>query len=189
MVPGWDLTVQEESADHICALDRDLTIMWTNRAWKRFASLEGGGTRLASEGCRYTDAIQPPLDDWYRERLLACLRSGEVWQHQYDCAAPMLYRRALLMVYPVVERALVLVHTWTIERPIDPQSARPVDFEPGAYRDEAGVLHQCMHCRRVRRLDRAKRWDWVAEWIAAAPPMTSHGLCEPCLEHYYPAAS
>jgi len=189
MVPGWDLAVQDGSADHICALDRNLTITWTNRAWKRFATLNGGDPSMASEGSHYTDPITPPLDEWYREHLLTCLNSGKAWQHEYDCAAPLLYRRAMLMAYPGVGRALMLVHTWLVERPLDPESARPRDFEPEEYRDDAGILHQCMHCRRVRRLNPAGRWDWVGEWVAAAPPMTSHGLCEPCLDHYYPAAS
>ena len=53
------------------------------------------------------------------------------------------------------------------------------------YRSAEGVLVQCCHCRRVRRIEEPMVWDWVPAWLTAGPEGTSHGLCEPCVGFHY----
>lgn len=193
MPPPETETARPDLRDHArgdddvaCALDADLRIVWTNEAWRRFGAENGGRDPDAWIGRPYVAAIRPPLDAWYAERLEGALHGAEPWSHEYLCPSPEVERRFHLLAYPSAD-GLLLVHSLAVE---EPHAAGP-DVGPEAldrhYRDEGGTAHQCMHCRRTRRMDVDERWDWIPSWVAESPPRTSHGLCATCLEFYYPA--
>jgi hypothetical protein len=125
-----------------------------------------------------------PLRTFYRDAWSAALRSGQPWEHDFQCSSPERFRRLRMWARPVsVGEGLLISTAVIIDRP---HTAPPHTPALGRYLDEAGILHQCCHCRRARELDSA-RWDWVPAFVRDPPAKISHGLCEVCLEWYYPA--
>jgi CheY-like chemotaxis protein len=54
------------------------------------------------------------------------------------------------------------------------------------YRNEEGIIVQCSHCRRVRRIGTsAARWDWVPDYLTGREANISHGVCTLCVEYHY----
>lgn len=78
-------------------------------------------------------------------------------------------------------RGLLAIHSLVVDRPHADDHA-PDD---ATYRDRAGLVHQCAHCRRTRRNGEPEIWDVVPAYIDRAPVNTSHGLCARCAAHYY----
>lgn len=51
-----------------------------------------------------------------------------------------------------------------------------------------GIIPICMHCKRIR--DGKNYWQQVEEYVSAhSEAKFSHGLCDDCLEKYYPEVS
>lgn len=182
----FDQRALEQSGDVHCFVDRSLSIRWVNPAWLQFAAANGGEPAISrswSVGARLLDAIQGPLRDWYGERIARCAAEQQVWQHDYECSSPDELRLFHLTAYPVPSGGVLFVHSLVRSAP-RAGAAPPL---PAAYRDVAGNVTQCGHCRRFRRPTGPERWDWIPEWVARVPPETSHGLCPTCLDHFYPA--
>lgn len=56
-----------------------------------------------------------------------------------------------------------------------------------AYRNELGLIVMCMRCRRtMRSTPEGNRWEFVAKFVEKRPGKVKDGLCEECLERYYP---
>jgi FixJ family two-component response regulator len=170
----------ELSKSPACVLDRELKLIWTNPAWRRIG-LAGGAEEAISHnggvGARYTDAILPPLREWYEERLLDCMERGELWQHEYECPTPKSYRLVGLSVDRVEPGVLVLEHTVILEQPhhVSKQASR---LGPtSADRLDAG--QQCMACRRSRS-PKAGHWTLVGEWLVVIPSGIRLALCADC---------
>jgi len=165
-------------------------LAYVNSAWSRFATENGGEPAISTRwgiGSCLTDAIAPPLRQYYARRLGRCLADGEPWDHVYECSSPDLFRKFHLIVYPLGEgRGGLAVNSLVVERPHD-SSQRPASSPAkSSYADRHGIVHQCMHCRRTRNEQQGFRWDWVPAWVAQCPPSTSHGLCPTCVDFHYP---
>lgn len=187
---GWNQEALEQGLDVACLLDPELRILWTNSAWARFAADNGAADDFLArwgEGAPYPDGIAAPLDEWYRDRLTQCLESQDIWEHEYECSSPDNLRVFRLLAYPLAREALLVVHSIVVDRPHGDGRALPSDFVEAHYLDDDGIVHQCMHCRRTHHQGDRDRWDWVPQWVAQSPPSTSHGLCPPCFDFYYPA--
>jgi hypothetical protein len=93
-----------------------------------------------------------------------------------------------MQVYALQNRAgYVVVNALMVERPHD-SSLRPAQVaDCSRYIGDRGVIVQCAHCRLVQQAASPMRWDWVPEWVEAAPAGTSHGLCHVCFDYFYPA--
>jgi len=174
--------------DHavIFSLDADLRITYCNTAWDRFAVANGGPElmRPAPIGRPLLDFISGPLAAYYAAALGNARSAPEPWHHVYECSSPAAFRRFVMHVFPdKVTHGLLVVNSLCVERPHEPGQTRLRDAD---YRGRNGLIVMCSHCRRTRRDGPLEEWDWVPEYVEHQPPKTSHGLCNPCLEYYYP---
>lgn len=164
----------------------DLTLAYVNLGWKRFSAQNGGDPLISLNwpvGCCVQDAIPPVLRPFFAENFAKCLRERRPWEHRYECSSPELYRSFIMMTYPLgAGEGLLVVHSLVQEAPHTRIAHEPLDV---LYRDSHGIIHQCCHCRRVRRCEVEPNWDWVPDWVTACPTNTSHGLCDPCFGFYY----
>ena len=161
----------------------DLTLGYFNTGWLAFAA--ANGLPAVSErwglGCAIADAIRGPVRDYYLEQYRASLERAQPWEHRYECSSAERRREMILRTYPGRE-GLLVVTSAVIDVPHEREASSPAN----TYRDpETQLLRQCGHCRRFHHS--ASRWDWVPAWVAAPPERITHGLCELCFEHYYPA--
>jgi hypothetical protein len=178
----------ESRRDSACGLWPDLRIAYVNPAWQRFAERNGGqGVRSRwSEGARLLDAIPDTLRAFYERHLKLCLDYRQTWISEYDCSSPTKYRVFRMSVRPVGHgEGLMVLHTCLLQCPhhdIEPDRVP----RPARYVDPDGLIHQCVHCRRVRRVGQAEHWDWIPEWVEHVPLNASGGLCPACLATRYP---
>lgn len=169
---------------------RDLRIACVNPGWCRFSRDNGGAEWLGSAavlGVSYLDCIAPALRPFFEELFDGAAKRDRLTPatHLYECGSVHTHRRFVMAVFGLPQgEGLVVMHTLVEERARD---ADPivVPADPDRYREGHGSIMQCAHCRRTRRPDRSG-WDWVGAWVETPPPNTSHGLCEICLEIYYP---
>jgi hypothetical protein len=186
---GWDKISLDESGDSIVGIGRNLTISYLNSGWFLFAKRNGALTEIQADwslGRSLLDAISGPLRQYYEDRLLQALDAAQPWHHDYECSSPTEYRRFHSIAYPFPHRqGLLVVHSLTECRPFQ-QESLPLEPDASAYLDQHGNLHQCGHCRRVKRIQPKEQWDWIPAWIERCPANTSHGLCSLCLDFYYP---
>jgi hypothetical protein len=194
--PGFEPLLQPfsvESLDRdgasIFGLWPDFTLACFNEGWRRFAAENGGVQQIARWGLGRSvlDAVSGSLRAFYAAAYRECLNRRSPWEHAYECSSPDRYRQFHLTAYPLGERqGLLVVNSLSIEAPHDPLERRPHQPVESMYRDARGLLHQCSHCRRVRRAVGEQAWDWVPQWVRQCPSGTSHGLCPICLSYYYP---
>jgi len=186
--------------EHKSLLDADETIygMWpdfrlafVNVGWMSFAELNGGIPNITTDwslGRRVTDAIAEPLRPFFETNYEKCLREKRPWEHVYECSSAKLYRKFHMMTFPLGESEGFLV----INSLRHAEAHRRVELPPieDLYRNAQGIVVQCCHCRRVRRVGSDQTWDWVPDWVSTQPSNTSHSLCEPCVGfHYSPQRS
>ncbi len=180
---GFDTDALQENGNCLYVVDSDLVISYVNPVYLRFAE-DNGGKEIAdrfSVGCRILDAIDGPLRNFYADLYGRALRHGEVIEHDYECSSPDEFRKFRMHIFPISDaHGLLVDHSLIVSREHD-REAHP--FDPDAYIDEHGIIYQCGHCRRIKHL-KAKRWDWCPDALARLK--ISHGLCELCLDHYYP---
>jgi hypothetical protein len=105
---------------------------------------------------------------------------------RYACPTASWEREFELRVFPVglaagEVRGLLAIHSLVLDRP----HTRGHAPDDATYRDRAGLVHQCAHCRRTRRNGEREIWDVAPDYIDHAPANTSHGICAPCVSHYY----
>lgn len=171
-----------------CGLWPNFEIAYVNPAWIDFAERNGGADvrRRWSEGADFLAAVAEPLRPHYDQHLRACLAGGSSWTSEYECSSPNLFRAFRMEVEVLRDAAgLVIVHTCIDQHPHD-ESHRAARPSAALYLDDHGLLLQCVHCRRVRRVGADEDWDWVPEWVAHVPDNASGGLCPGCLMQRYP---
>lgn len=187
---SFDLAALEQQPDTIYGLDAGLRLAYFNPAWFAFAAANGGEPAVTREwgvGRCVLEACPPAIRDFYAQALSAALAQGNRWDHDYECSSPDMLRRMRMSVYPLGDRAgLLVVHALVIETPRDGGDATGFRLDPAAYADANGIVHQCAHCRKVRRVSGPQHWDWVPAFVANPGPMVSHDLCNVCLDFYYP---
>jgi hypothetical protein len=171
-----------DSADAAYVFSRDFKIVKVNAGFVRFA-LANGGEQLGEQwhGLSVIDAISPVLRPFYMAAFDNAWQTGLPWQHEYECSSPELYRRFLLVAYPVDRQFLVAVHSRTVQL----AHTRAVCAPDAATYEVGGFIKMCSHCRRVRNACEAERWDWVPDYLRSRTERVSHGLCGPCAEFYW----
>jgi hypothetical protein len=176
----------EQDPSVIFALDSTLHITYCNAAWDHFAAANGGPglVRPAPIGRPLLAYINGPLAGYYGGALRHVLKTGAPWRHTYECSSRATFRKFLMHVFPVRKtQGLLVVNSLRMERPHELSHDR---IGAGDYRTSEGVVVMCSHCRRAQRRGSPDQWDWVPEYVEHLPPNTSHGLCNLCLEYYYP---
>jgi hypothetical protein len=176
----------EESGDTACLLDADLTIVYCNPAWDRFA-LENDGeaaTRAHVLGRNLMQFVPDELKPFYD----AAFQSArcDIVAFDYECSSPDIYRTFRLILFPQnrTETGYALVHSLRVEEPI--AGRRPVLAPGAAYHLPGQPALVCSHCRRTRRVEAPERWDWVPAYLTPGAEIVSHGLCPVCRQYHYP---
>ncbi len=183
LLRGLDEGDLSEASDVICGVfGDDLTIGYINAPWTAFGRANGAVT-VWGPGQRLLDAISGPLRAFYGEQLARVSSTGEAWEHDYECVSAVRFRQFRLRVLALEHGAgLLLTHSIRIERANDRESH---PLLPELYRAASGLITQCGHCRRVRRVEPPVEWDWVPELVAHPPHAVSHGVCALCSAYYY----
>lgn len=190
LIQHFDLESLEGQAAPVYGLWDNYSLACANRAWADFAKENNGDPVIAESwglGRNVLDAVPSDLKDFYAQNYQSCLKSGDPWNHEYECSSAALYRRFHQIVYPVGDgNGLLVLQSLVVEVPHDREerpAKQPLQQE---YENDHGIITQCSHCRRIKHSHQERRWDWVPQWVETIPPDTSHGLCEVCLDHYYP---
>jgi len=184
----------DRNPDTVYGLWPDLTLSYLNRAWFNFAAANGGEPAISDRwglGTPVADAWPECLRTWYRDFMAAAFATGgkRPAQHEYECSSSELRRRFVMSVYSLAGPSgdgLLVVNSPLIEAPWTALGTKAMPPVSPSYVDAAGLMHQCVHCRRIRTIGNPAEWHWVPEWVAHAQPNVSHVLCDLCLEHYYP---
>jgi hypothetical protein len=199
------LSALDAERDVVYALDADLTLQFLNLAWWNHAREHGGERCIASYalGASVRPVIPDVLRRFYEEAFASVLASGAPLDHEYRCATPteqQLFRMRVARLgadgavdtagespaFLVISNQLVHKEAAHEDEAVRLRSLR-------AYVGSDGILVQCSHCRRCRRLatsdgerEREWEWDWVPAYVASPPALVSHGLCTTCFAHHYP---
>lgn len=186
LLRDYDLDRLDRHDGAIYAVSDDWRLRYFNEGWSRFALANGGEPRLSQAyplGAPIFDAFAPSLlREFFEFHYLQCLRDGRMWGHDYECSSASTYRRFRMLVYPLERRGVMVVNAMMVERP---HARHETPAHLASYRDAAGLVHQCAHCRRTRSELNHENWDWVPAWVEHMPPRCSHGLCPTCLVFYY----
>lgn len=186
---GFGLESLEADHSIIYMLSPDLRIIYCNKAWDEFASLNGGIelSREAVLGTCILDVIAEPLRPFYANGFAQAQNQLQPWEHDYECSSLALFRLFHMRVLPLansyllVENSLQLERFHGLERPVMPAYS-------ASYLNEHGILTMCAQCRRTRRINTGAVpiWDWVPEFLIDPPGPVSHGLCANCRAYFYP---
>lgn len=179
---AFDVDELDREEGIVVALDHEGTIVWTNRAWQRFAS-DNEGIEVAAQfglGRRYLDGISGPLRPYFEAVFENVLATQEPFEQDYECSSPDTFRLHHVRILPIDEHGLLIEHSARASHPHGEDPEIPTD---AAFRDDNGMLLQCSNCRRVHCI--GDGWHWVREWVKTPPASTTHGLCAACAGHYF----
>jgi hypothetical protein len=169
-------------------LDGELRLLYCNPAWDQFAVQDEEPHLCADHmlGKPVLEGTSGELFDYYRALYGEALRDRKPRDHDFHCSSPSLERLMRMHVYPLRNTAALLITCSTrVQRPHSTSSEEPIE---GVYRNHHGVVVMCSNCRRTRRADKhPETWDWVSDFVMHQPARVSHGLCNLCLDYYYPA--
>ena len=182
---GLDTDELDRDPSPIVAIDGAHNVIYVNEAWHAFA--RDNGARSGADdgviGSSWDAAIPSALAPAFAA-LFAQARRDRMAGFDYECSSPTVRRVFHMTVYPRKDDGVLMIHSLRVSEP-HPGPAMPA--LESQYRPAGGAIVMCMHCRRTRRVDDG-HWDWVPSWVARMPDGVSHGLCAPCMEHFFPAA-
>lgn len=186
---GFRLESLEADQSIIYMLSPDLRIIYCNKAWDEFASLNGGVNldRETILGTLILDVIAGPLRPFFASGFAQAQTRLQPWEHDYECSSPDSFRLFHMRVLPLASSYLLVENSLQVERPHGPE--RPaMPAYPASYLNEHGMLIMCSHCRRTRRIGAGavSIWDWVPDFLIDPPGRVSHGLCPNCRAYFYP---
>jgi hypothetical protein len=169
-------------------LDAAGSIVAVNDAWDRVGGPIGAPSAVKTIGSRWLDHIRGGEVKVWHARLLVRLLDDptpprqRAFQQLCECNTPderrVFMTRFEPLTTPTQRVAGIMVVTWLVEK-----SPQPPD-EP-RYRGPKGIVVQCAGCRRVRT-EPGGAWELVRHYVESPPDDLSHGLCQVCLELYYP---
>lgn len=182
LLEAYDREAMDRVGDMTCGVFAEgFVIGYVNAAWFDFGRANGA-SRVWGVGECLLDAITEPLRGYYAERFAHVLATGEPWERNYDCPSDATNRTFRLRVLPVGERqGLLMTHSLRHDGP----HAEGIAFADRYHRAANGLITQCAHCRRLRRVTAPDRWDWVPAVVATEIPGITHGLCDACFAYYF----
>jgi len=179
----FDLDALEKQESTVYGTWADLRLAYVNQGWDSFAQANGGDPSRDVLGSSLLRAISEPLQSIYQRQFDCVLREARPWEHTYECSSAEQQRYFHMLVFPLPDhRGLLFVHS-QVRGQLHPG---PVcKFSSARYLDAHGLIHQCAHCRRVRRANSTSNWDWVPDLVRKPDLRTSHGVCPACYGFYY----
>ncbi|MCE9607266.1 MAG: hypothetical protein K8U03_20465 [Planctomycetia bacterium] len=187
LLAEFDSDVLERSRDTIYGVWPDLTLAYLNPAWYVFAFENCSEPDIARDwilGRSILDSLPAPIHGFFQKNYRRCLVEGRPWHHVYECSSDEVFRKFHLTVLPLGKsEGLLLINSLVVESPLARVS---LVLDEERYRHPTGVVVQCCHCRKFRRADDSRTWDWVPPWIKRTPKNLSHAICEICVAFYYP---
>ena len=189
LLEGFELETLEAHPHSTYALSRELSLIYLNPAWFRFAEENGGEPAISKRfgvGTAAGAAIPESLREFYSDAYQRALQSGEIWHHEYECSSPDVYRRYHQTVYPFHNRSgLLVVNSLVQEQPHSPETHAASPPHENRYTGPEGLIIQCCHCRRAQRAAEPDLWDWVPAWVKRMPLKATAGICPICYEYYW----
>lgn len=186
---GFDLATIAKTADTVFAVSPDLILTYFNPAWFEFARNnhgEPGVSKQFGPGSRLINAIPPVLREFYEAAYRKALETGIVWQHEYECSSPEVFRLYRQFAFPFRNRnGLLIVNSLIKECPHDISKRPPFPPERALYQTEAGLITLCCNCRRAQRASEPDHWDWVPDWVGSVPLGITGGICPLCYDYYW----
>ncbi|MFN2353713.1 MAG: hypothetical protein ABR512_04210 [Desulfopila sp.] len=180
-----DVDALKNSPDIICVVDSNICLKAYNDAWISFAKNNNGAKTLADFplGARLLDAGKEPIRSYLAEAYNRALLENKPFELNYECSSATEYRLFRQTAYPLVgSRGLVISHHLVEEKP---HEEKVTEFNE-RFVNEHGLITQCQNCRKIRDPEDDQKWYWVPSLVAAPQSNVSHGICTPCLDHYYP---
>ncbi len=198
LLKDFDLASLDEHRAVIFGIRHDFTIGYANHSWYCHAQENDGSGILLDprplNAYSLLDAISGPLLTFYEDLYARLFEHAGEHDHDYECSTPHQIRHYQMRLIPLpayaeTPRGLLSINSQFIpDRPVinhQPVKSPLLDD----YMTDDGLLICCSNCRRFRfRRDR-HRWDWIPTFLRAPPVNLSHGLCEVCLDYYYPSLS
>ncbi len=188
MLSGIDFETLESDPQSIYALSDQLKLIYLNPAWFRFARENSGEPSISGTyriGYDFPEAISGNLRAFFVERFQNVLETGVVWEHDYECSSPELFRVYHETAYPMHNRRGVLVMSSLVVEAEHAPADGPSPLSESLYRNAIGLITQCGYCRRFQREKEGDVWDWNPEWIRHPPARVSHSLCAICFDYYF----
>jgi len=182
-----NLTHMDESSDVIYIVDRAMKLRAFNAAWTHFALANNGAEILErwKLGTSLFGILSGAIEDYLLEGYEKAMREGTVFSYSYECSSPDVFRLFQQSAYSLHNfEGLVITNHQAIKKP---HTEENVTFSK-RFVDKHGIIIQCMNCRKIRDPNDKSKWFWVPELLTSPWPDTSHDICSPCLEHYYPDA-
>ncbi len=180
-----DLDYIEKSLDVIYIVDNTMVLKAFNDAWASFAQDNNGVAILKKFpiGSNISDVGEEPLKSYFFTAYEQSLNENKPFEQNYECSSADEYRLFRQTAYPLVEqKGLVITHHLFAAKP---HEINVVNFSR-QYCNEHDNIVQCQNCRKIRDPDNDLRWIWVPSIVENQLPNISHGICPPCLDHYYP---
>lgn len=151
----------------------------------------------SSLGASLLDSVALVLHQFLKTNCAKVLAENRPWHHLYQCNSPSEFKLYHMEVIPLLppqdsssdkttdRKGLLFIHSLV--------KTKPIDYDTGdlsaesSYRDKNGLVHQCVHCRRIQVQDAGQqdKYVWVTEWVAKPPAKTSHEICAVCYPFYY----
>lgn len=122
------------------------------------------------------------LRPFYKDAFRRVVREKTVWDWEYECSSPGLFRKCLMHVRPIVPGGWLLVTNSVLV--IGEHAAGETDSS--RYRKPQGQIRMCVHCRSSKRTALGERWDFVAENLTQLPNLRFE-LCSASQEYFYPS--
>jgi hypothetical protein len=185
LAPHIDLVLLNASEDIIFFLDPKFTICGFNNSYLQFAR-ENGQRDIESKfglGRPVLEAISPRLRSYYEKSWEKALLTNQVFTQEYECSSSQQIRHYYQTAYPIHGgTGLVVTNHCKLALAMDKGE---VEVMP-EHTNSNGFVEQCSNCRKIRNHSFTEHWDWIPKWVDQPPHNTSHGICEYCLDHYYP---
>lgn len=172
----FDLDALNNNRVSMAAISSDGRICWANKAWFEFAATNGAAMASVAIGVDYFAPMQPEIRGQLQQCIELARRTRQPFTLDYECSSPSRFRQFRLQGLPLDDDTVLFVNSLRVERAHDRVAS---EAQLAEYEGASELLTMCAHCRRVRRADRSA-WDWIPDWVEAAPGKVSHGLCETC---------
>lgn len=185
---SWVQEILDSEQPVAYLLDGNLHITACNPGWDKFAA-ENGGVGISGPEVRghfIFDFVPDVLVNFYQRKFSQAFRGGRWIGFDYHCSSPEVFRLFHMSLHPVNSAALLLVVNSYLADRRSPMPAYDMTVPESTYVSAEGAITMCAHCRRTRRVEQPRSWDWVPQFTRKSGRKMLHGLCPTCNGYFYP---